>query len=155
MNTRALICSVDELFWSNEMSKKSQLKPLAAAVSAVLASGVFIIPTVSAEESPFQITELFSGYMLAGKEGKCGEGKCGMKMEGKCGMKMMDTNEDGDISKEEFMQHHEKKFTEKDKNEDGKLTADEMKMMKMKKGEGMCGEGKCGRKKPSEDKTDG
>ncbi len=129
------------------MSKKSELKPLAAAVGAVLVASAFTIPTVSAEENPFQMTELSSGYMLAGKEGKCGEGKCGMKM--------MDANEDGSISKEEFMQHHEKKFTEKDKNKDGQLTADEMKMMKMKKGEGMCGEGKCGGKKPSEDKTDG
>ncbi len=137
------------------MSKKSELKPLAAAVGAILVASAFTIPTVSAEENPFQMTELSSGYMLAGKEGKCGEGKCGMKMEGKCGMKMMDANEDGSISKEEFMQHHEKKFTEKDKNKDGQLTADEMKMMKMKKGEGMCGEGKCGGKKPSEDKTDG
>ena len=85
---------------------------------------------------PFQMTELSSGYMLAGKEGKCGEGKCGMKIEGKCGMKMMDADEDGAVSKEEFMQHHEKKFTQKDKNEDGQLTADEMKMMKMKKVKG-------------------
>ncbi len=143
------------------MSKKSELKPLAAALGAVLATSAFTIPTASADENPFQITELTSGYMVAEKEGKCG----GMKMEGKCGMKMMmkkmDADEDGAISKEEFMQHHEKKFAKKDKNADGKLTEDEMKMMKegkcggMKMEEGKCGEGKCGEKMKSEDKTDG
>jgi uncharacterized low-complexity protein len=146
------------------MSKKFELKPLTAAIGAILATSAFAIPTASADENPFQITELTSGYMVAEKEGKCGEGKCGgMKMkEGKCGMKMMmkkmDADEDGAISKEEFMQHHEKKFDKKDKNEDGKLTEDEMKMMKegkcgMKMKEGKCGEGKCGGMK-SEDKTD-
>ncbi len=135
------------------MSKKSELKPLAAALGAVLATSAFTIPTASAEENPFTMTELSSGYMAAGKEGKCGEGKCG-------GMKMMDADEDGAVSKEEFMQHHEEKFTKKDKNADGKLTDDEMKMMHegkcggMKMKEGKCGEGKCGGMK-SEDKTDG
>lgn len=129
------------------MSKKSELKPLATALGTVLAASTFTISIASADVNPFQITELTSGYMVAEKEGKCGEGKCGgMKMkEGKCGMKMMmkkmDTDEDGAISKNEFMQHHEKKFTKKDKNADGKLTEDEMKMK-----EGKCGEGKCGGK---------
>lgn len=65
------------------------------------------------------------------------------------------------MSKEEFIQHHEEKFTKKDKNADGKLTDDEMKMMcegkhgGMKMKEGKCGEGKCGEKMKSEDKTDG
>jgi uncharacterized low-complexity protein len=137
------------------MPKISELKPLAAALGTVLATSAFTIPTVSADENPFQITELTSGYMVAEKEGKCGEGKCGgMKKEHKCGMKMMmqkmDTNEDGAISKDEFMQHHEKKFAKKDKNSDGKLTQDEMKMMK----EGKCGEGKCGKKMKSKDEDD-
>ena len=144
------------------MSKKSELKPLATALGTVLATSTFAFSAVSADENPFQITELTSGYMVAEKEGKCGEGKCGgMKMkEGKCGMKMMmkkmDADKDGAISKEEFMQHHEKKFTKKDKNADGKLTEDEMKMMK----EGKCGgmkmkEGKCGEKMKSKNKTEG
>jgi uncharacterized low-complexity protein len=130
------------------MSKKSEFKPLAAALGAVLASSIFTIPTASADENPFQMSELSSGYMVAGNEGKCGEGKCGgMKMkEGMCGIKMMDADEDNAVSKEEFMQHHEKKFIEKDKNADGQLTDDEM-MMK----EGKCG----GMKMKSEDKTDG
>ena len=136
------------------MSKKSELIPLAAALGAVLATSAFTIPTASAEENPFTMTELSSGYMVAGKEGM---GKEGMGGEGKCGgMKMMDADKDGAVSKEEFMQHHEEKFTKKDKNADGKLTDDEMKMMH----EGKCGgmkmkEGKCGEKMKSEDKTDG
>jgi uncharacterized low-complexity protein len=144
------------------MNKKSELNPLAAALGTILATSAFIIPTVSADENPFQITELTSGYMMAEKEGKCGEGKCG-GMKSKCGMKMMkkmDSDQDGAISKEEFMQHHEKKFSNKDLNSDGKLTRDEIKMMKEGKGggmkmkEGKCGEGKCGEKMKSEDKND-
>jgi uncharacterized low-complexity protein len=134
------------------MSKNSELKPLAAALGTILVASAFTIPTASADDNPFQITELTSGYMVAEKEGKCGEGKCG-------GMKMMkekmDADKDGAISKEEFMQHHEKKFAKKDKNSDGKLTEDEMKMMK----EGKCGgmkmkEGKCGEKMKGEHKSD-
>jgi uncharacterized low-complexity protein len=123
------------------MSKKFELKPLTAALGTILAASAFTIPTASADENPFNMSELSSGYMVADKEGKCGEGKCGGMM-----MKKMDADEDGAVSKEEFMQHHEKKFTKKDKNEDGKLTEDEMKMMK----EGKCG----GMKMKSEDKTD-
>ena len=130
------------------MARIFKLKPLSAAVSTVLASSALAIPTTNAEENPFQMTKLSSGYMVAGghKEGKCGEGKCGMKM--------MDADKDGAVSKEEFMQHHEMKFDKKDKNKDGQLTTDEMKVMKrkmhegkcggMKMKEGKCGEGKCG-----------
>jgi uncharacterized low-complexity protein len=134
------------------MSKKSELKPLAAALGAILATSAFTLTTANAEENPFTMTELSSGYMVAGKEDMGGEGKCGgMKMhegmhEGMCGMKMMDTDGNGSVSKEEFMQHHEKMFTKKDKNADGQLTKDEMKMMH---------EGKCGGKMKSEGKTDG
>ncbi len=70
------------------MSKKFELKPVAAAVGAVLATSVFTMSTANADENPFGMTELSSGYMVAyGEEGKCGEnkaeeGECG---EGKCG----------------------------------------------------------------------
>ncbi|RLD67708.1 MAG: hypothetical protein DRI84_01710 [Bacteroidetes bacterium] len=64
---------------------------------------------------------------------KCGEGKCG---EGKCGgtdaegeeqdhFSAIDTDGDGMISKEEFNVHATSEFSMKDKNEDGKITADE------------------------------
>lgn len=41
-------------------------------------------------------------------------------------MKMMDTDGNGDISKDEFMAHAEKKFAKKDANGDGAISADEM-----------------------------
>ncbi len=104
------------------MKTKSELKPLVVAVSAALATGTFAISAANADENPFQMTELSSGYMVAdahgtaqeeateeekAKEGKCGEGKCG---EGKCGGEKSDA----------------------DTPEEGKT------------GEGKCGEGKCG-----------
>ena len=127
------------------MSEKLQSKPFGATVCAAMATSLLAISAVNAGENPFQLTELNSSYLVADSHG---EGKCGSKMEGKCGMKMMmkkmDSDEDGAISREEFMDHHEKKFTKMDKNEDGKVTEDEMKMMMEKMHEGKCGEGKCG-----------
>ena len=59
------------------MSKKSELKPLAAAVGAALAVSAFAIPAANAEANPFEITTLSSGYMVAeaDAEGACGEGE--------------------------------------------------------------------------------
>ncbi len=65
------------------MSKKFELKPISAAVGAALTASVLALPTANADENPFAMTELSSGYVVAGDaEGSCGEGKCG---EGKCG----------------------------------------------------------------------
>jgi uncharacterized low-complexity protein len=65
------------------MSKKFELKPISAAVGAALTASVIALPTANADENPFAMTELSSGYVVAGDtEGSCGEGKCG---EGKCG----------------------------------------------------------------------
>ncbi len=96
------------------MSKKTELKPLAAAVGAALAASAFAIPAANAEQNPFEITTLSSGYMVADShEGKCGEAKCGADKakaahEGKCG--------------------------------EAKCGADKAKAAH----EGKCGEGKCG-----------
>lgn len=78
------------------MSNRSNLKPLAIAVGAVLTAGMMTTPAGNAGDNPFGMTALSSGYEVAGKEGKCGEGKCGeskklqaqetgKKGEGKCG----------------------------------------------------------------------
>ena len=75
------------------MSKKTELKPVAAAVGAALAASAFVIPAANAEQNPFELNSLSSGYMIADShgEGKCGEGKCGEEGdekgdgEGKCG----------------------------------------------------------------------
>lgn len=97
------------------MSKSNQIKPVSLALGTAFAlslgSGV-----ASADQNPFAMTELSSGYMVADKhEGKCGGEKTREQMkekamEGKCG---------GDKAKE--------KTKEKAKDMEGK-----------------CGEGKCG-----------
>jgi uncharacterized low-complexity protein len=112
------------------MSSKTSLKPLAAAIGATLVASLAGVTVANADQNPFGLTQLSSGYMVAdmaegkcgGKtgagdktmEGKCGEGKMeGKKMEGKCG--------------------------------EGKCGGD--KKMEGKGKEGKCGEGKCGGKK--------
>ncbi len=81
------------------MSKKFELKPVAAAVGAALATSVLTMPTANADENPFGMTELSSGYMVAyGEEGKCGEGKCG---EGKCGEEKAEEGKCGEEKAEE------------------------------------------------------
>ena len=121
----------------------ANIKPTLVAISTIIASSTFAAQVVSADENPFEMTDLSSGYMVADNHGKY----CKKKM------KKMDTNEDGSVSKEEFMAYSEKKFAKKDKNGDGVLTADEMK--RKKHSEGKCGEGKCGEGKCGEKKTDG
>ncbi len=124
--------------------KKHSLKPLALAVGAVLATGGYAA-AAQADASPFGLSALSSGYMLAaddtakpapegscgghakdadkkGKEGSCGEskgkeGKCG---EGKCG--------EGKCGEGKGAHTH----------------ADGDKIVEGKCGEGKCGEGKCG-----------
>ena len=77
------------------MSKKTSMKPIAAAIGTAFVLGGAATPA-SADTNPFGMTDLNSGYQqLAGAhEGKCGEGKCGGKKateakcgEGKCGAK--------------------------------------------------------------------
>ncbi len=93
-------------------------------LSAILALPIFIFSTANAEENPFnQKTNPAKGYTLAEHHG------------GGHGMNKMDTDGDGEVSKEEFMTHKEKKFMMKDKNGDGKLTGDEMKHKKCKHGD--------------------
>ena len=70
------------------MPNKTAMKPLAAALGAAFVTSLAGTSVANAAENPFAMTELSSGYMVAG-EGKCGEGKCGEGMkkeaEGKCG----------------------------------------------------------------------
>lgn len=134
------------------MSSKKTL--ITAAVGTAFAATLGASPIASAADNPFAMQSLDRGYQVAqaGKmdDGKCGQGKCGaMKgkaAENKCGAAMMDANQDGKVSKEEFMKAHEAMFDTMDANKDGVLDKSEMgKMM-----QGMCGgtkkpmEGKCG-----------
>ena len=115
------------------MTDKTMItKPVAAAVGVAFVSSLAVSTTAVADENPFAMDELDSGYMLAGshegKEGKCGEGKCGGEKaeEGKCG--------------------HEK--AEEGKCGEGKCGGE-------KAEEGKCGEGKCGGEKAEEGKCGG
>lgn len=65
--------------------------PLALAVGAALSVSL-TANVANAEQNPFSMSDLSSGYMVASShdagEGKCGEGKCGgdkKAEEGKCG----------------------------------------------------------------------
>ncbi len=89
------------------------------SIGAVLLFSAFMITPVIAENNPFNETDLTSEFLVADSHG----GK-------HCKIKKMDTDGDGSVSKEEFMSHAEKKFSRKDKNDDGVLGADEMKHRK-------------------------
>ena len=80
-------------------------------------------------------------------------------------LKMMDANNDGKVSKEEWQAHHEQRFTEIDADKDGSITPTEMKehhtKMREKRAE-MCpdcprgkkGKRKSPRKKAAEDEDE-
>ena len=76
------------------MGKKFSKKPLGMGLGTVVAASFSIAPMANAEQNPFELTDLSSGYTeLAEKgeaadeancgiEGYCGGSRCG---EGKCG----------------------------------------------------------------------
>jgi uncharacterized low-complexity protein len=75
------------IFTEKIMSKKSSLKPLAAAVGTAVIASLAAVPVAQADASPFGMTDLGSGYQVAA-EGKCGESKAkeaAKEAEGKCG----------------------------------------------------------------------
>ncbi|UCE89927.1 MAG: hypothetical protein JSW10_03625 [Pseudomonadota bacterium] len=107
---------------------KSQMKTLSLALGTAFAASLAAsnVALADAGQNPFGMSDLSSGYMqLAGKEGKCGEGKCGgekkSSKEGKCG----EGKCGGEKSSKEGKCGGEKKSSK----------------------EGKCGEGKCGGKK--------
>lgn len=111
------------------MSKRSaNLTPIAAAVGISLAAGAAWSNLAQADQNPFMVVELPSGYMVsAAAEGRCGEAKCGGKKElegkGKHGVA---------------------------KGSEGRCG--EAKCGGKKESEGKCGEGKCGSDKDAEGK---
>jgi MYXO-CTERM domain-containing protein len=131
------------------MSKQLKTKPLAAAVSAALATTVATLPSANAEVSPFSMTTLSSGYMVASAgegscgedkktEGSCGEGSCGedKKAEGSCGEGSCGADKEGEGS------------CGGDKKAEG--SCGEGSCGGDKKAEGSCGEGSCGADKEGE-----
>ncbi len=113
-----------------------EVKPFLSIAGIVTISGLLLLaPLQAADENPFTMDPLSSGYMVAD----------GHKKQGKHDkMKMMDADGNGSISKDEFIAHAHMKFAKKDKNGDGVLTADEM-----KKGCGGHGKGKHGKEQSS------
>lgn len=72
------------------------------------------------------LATLASGAAFASNhegEGHKDKGYKGKKIEKM--IEKMDTNKDGEISKDEFTAHHEKKFNEMDTNKDGKVSKQE------------------------------
>ncbi len=70
------------------MSNKTVKNSLAIALGAAFVTSLAGTSVANAAVNPFGMTDLPGGYMVAGKEGKCGEGKCGGEKkgkEGKCG----------------------------------------------------------------------
>lgn len=126
---------------------------LKLALGTTFAAGIALGAAQAVADNPFSASTLSSGYLQlaenkAGGEMKCGAGMCGGNMkkaaEGKCGGAKSDecpadTDKDGKVTKEEFMTHHEKMFTEADANKDGSLDADERKALHSKMMEGKCG----------------
>jgi len=124
------------------MSKMSK-KPLAIAIGTVIAGSLGAANIANANENPFGMSDLSSGYMQVaekdakdGKEATCGEGKCG-------GMKMDKAKAEGKCA---GMNDEAKK--EEAKSEEGKCGG----MM----GEAKSKEGKCGamKDKDADDKAD-
>jgi uncharacterized low-complexity protein len=109
------------------MTKKSNLKPVAAVIGAALVGSLSAVGAANAADNPFGASQLQSGYMQLASSHEGGEGKCGgekkeaegekkAEQEGKCGEGMM---------------------------KEGEGKCGEGKEMK----EGKCGEGKCGGEK--------
>jgi len=118
------------------------VKPLTLAIGAAFL-GTFSVSQMAQASSAFHLSPLVGGYMLAGTEGKCGEGKCGVAKMAKPG--------ETAVSKDEAMAHgfSESQFKTWDTNHDGSLDAKELGAMHAamdKKGkEGSCSADKKGK----------
>ncbi|HET8942922.1 MAG TPA: hypothetical protein VFN13_13140 [Rudaea sp.] len=116
------------------------VKPLTLAIGVAFL-GSAALSHASQANTAFQVKSLVSGYMLAGAEGKCSEGKCAVSK--------MDTNKDHKISMDEAKVHgwNEAQFKAADANHDGSITKQEMAAahkMHKKGSEGSCSAAKKG-----------
>ena len=105
----------------------SNLKKSASiAIGATFAASMAAIPVANADENPFGMQNLESGYLQVA-EGKCGEGKCG----------------EGNMKK---VEEAEGKCGEGKAMNEGKCGESKEEVKETKQMEGKCGEGKCGGK---------
>ena len=127
-------------------------KSVSIAIGATFAASLAASPVANADENPFGMQNLESGYMQVA-EGKCGEGKCGAGMmkkvedaEGKCGEGK--AKKEGKCGESKgAVKTIEGKCGEGKASKEGKCgESKEEKEDKTKKMEGKCGEGKCGGK---------
>lgn len=72
-----------------------------------------------------------AGFSGCAQDGMMNHGAImgGTGMQGGMGMKSMDVNNDGMISKEEFMKHHEAMFDKMKKDSNGMVSMKDMPMM--------------------------
>jgi hypothetical protein len=112
----------------------------------LLAGVVFIgmqLPQAMADNG--RLPAVSSGsYMFAAADtaAKCGGGM-GAGNKGGCKMMRMDSNADGKVSRDEFMEGHAAMFEKMDSNGDGVLDAEERRAHKARMREGKPA-GKCG-----------
>ena len=136
------------------MLKSTPLNTFVVALGVVFASSLASVPVANALANPFGMTAQSDSYMVAmdsttpasastdtAKANAMPEGRsdagnmkthsgrwCADKAEageGRCGMKILDSNGDGKITKEEFMQRHDEMFAKMDTNHDGVLDKNE------------------------------
>lgn len=108
------------------MKKTFYVLGMAALMAGFTACNSGTETTDNSENTAVENTEVDAGAKCG--EGKCGEGKCGgadTEGEKQDHFASIDTDGNGEISKEEFEAHIAVEFTEKDKNADGQITADE------------------------------
>lgn len=121
------------------MSAKIKTGPLALALGTAMTTTLAGSGVAAAGENPFTVKPLPGGTRLLAEARPAAAGG----MEGKCGMREMDADDDGRLTREEFIQGHEAMFSVIDANGDGVIDATERRAhMGMRKGCGM--EGKCG-----------
>jgi hypothetical protein len=126
------------------MSEKKVIKPIALAVGAALAGSFAISGTVNADTgaSPFAMSTLSGGYMLANGEGACGGSKAGDKEgEAACGGdKEGEAACGGDKEGEATCGGDKEGEATCGGDKEGEATCGGDK----EKAEGSCGEGSCG-----------
>lgn len=128
------------------MKRRFSLTLACGLASAVLAAAA--VQAVAADNASNAVPPSGDRPTAAETPGKCGGGK-GMNPQKKgCGMMRMDSNGDGKVSREEFMQGHAAMFDRMDTNGDGMVDMDEKRAFKAKMKAGMSG--KCGQGKGDE-----